>query len=507
MGTFMENLKETINEGKFNESYTENGALGYRTTGKELLDANFKVPYFRYAKDEIIIEWWERVYNENKELALRWLFFVSDVRGGLGERRIFRTIYKHIACTDPTLAVNLISLVPYYSRWDNMFVLLDNESTCGELIDFIKNQLNTDMENMKIDKPISLLAKWLPSINSKSKDTRSKALVIAKKLEISEKQYRKMLSALRKYLNIVEVDMCAGKFGNINYEAVPSKANLLYEDAFLRHDEERRRSYLISVKNGEAKINASVLYPHDIVHKYSYIHNMLNDTIEELWKGLPDYTNGNSNTIVVADESGSMRVPIGRDTRVTALDVANSLAVYFSEHCTGEFKNKYITFSEHPQIVDFSNAASLAQKLIIALSHTEVANTNIEAVFGLILKSALEHHISQEEMVDNILIISDMEFDACSISDSSYNVEPKLFEVMSERYAYAGYKLPRLVFWNVNSRTNTIPITENELGVALVSGYSPVICNMVLSNELDPYKVLVKQLMNERYDLVSEAIA
>jgi hypothetical protein len=306
--------------------------------------------------------------------------------------------------------------------------------------------------------------------------------------------------------------MSAKEWGLIDYEAVPSKANLVYNSAFLRNDEERRREYLSKLEKGETKINASVLYPHDIVHKYGgnyYRMKNKDAAIEALWKALPDTVHGCGNTIVVADGSGSMCCNVGGGSGVTALEVANALAIYFAEHSSGEFKDKYITFSENPRLVDFSKAKSLREKLQIAYSHCEVANTNIERVFDLILDTAVKNNMHQEDIPANVLIISDMEFDYCAISGNGrWGSRPnqKLFDVIAKKYAEYGYKLPRLVFWNVNSRTGTIPVKENDLGVALVSGFSVNIVNMVMSNKLDPFECLLDVLNTERYQPIENAI-
>ena len=361
---------------------------------------------------------------------------------------------------------------------------------------------------------ISLLAKWMCSENASSEKTRKYAKILREGLGLSSREYRKMLSEMRKYLDVVETKMSAKNWSEIKYEAVPSRANLIYNNAFLRNDEERRRDYLSKLEKGETKINASVLYPHDIVHKYSKGGwgrgiKTKDATIEALWKVLPDTVNGCGNTIVVADGSGSMTTTIGGNTGVTALEVANALAIYFAEHSSGEFKDKYITFSERPQLVDFSKVKSLHDKLQIALAHDEVTNTNIEKVFDLILTTAINNNMNQEDMPKNILIISDMEFDSATsvYSRSSYNRPSKrLFDVIAQKYAAHGYKIPRLVFWNVNSRTGTIPVKENDMGVALVSGFSVNIVKMVMSGKTDPFECLLETLNSERYAPVEKAL-
>jgi len=512
MNNFMDNLKRTLGED-FNESRTENGAVGYRTSGKALLDINFAVSSLRNEVPANIRARFAKAYYEDKLLAIKWLFYAGDVRGGLGERRLFRIGMEYLIQEEPAVALKLLKLIPEYTRWDNLIVLLDT-ALHNEVVAIIKEQLDSDMSNYGRKQPISLCAKWMPSANASSAETRRYAKLLIGQLGITERQYRKMLSALRSYTNVVEVKMSNREWSAIEYAAVPSRANLIYNKAFLRNDEERRREYLSKLERGETKINAGVLFPHDIVHKYSkgsWGGLLDKDTaLEEMWKALPDYVKENGNTICVADGSGSMTSTVG-GTGVSCLDVANALAIYFAERSSGQFKDKYITFSEHPQLVNLASGKSLRDKIGIARTHNEVANTNIEAVFDLILTTAIKAHMKQSELPANILILSDMEFDSCAVSSrrSGYGyarVDEKLFSVIAKRYAELGYKLPRLVFWNICSRTGTIPVKENELGVALVSGFSPAIVKMVLSNSTDPFECLLEQLNSERYALVEQAV-
>lgn len=355
----------------------------------------------------------------------------------------------------------------------------------------------------------SLIFKWLKSENASSSETKRLARKTRQAFGLSSREYRKTLSDGRAYLDIVECKMSAKEWNAINYETVPSRANLIYNNAFLRNDEERRRAYLGALEKGEVKINASTLFPHDIVHKYmsgsSWCQSLkaYDVALEGLWKALPDTVKGAENTIVVADGSGSMTCNVGGNTKVTALDVANALAIYFAERSSGEFKDKYITFSNRPQLVDFSNAKTLRDKIGIALRHNEVADTNIEATFDLILQTAVNNNMSQEDMPKNILIVSDMEFNSAV---GWHKPNETLFTTIAKKYAVHGYLLPRLIFWNVNSRTGTIPVKENELGVALVSGFSVNIVNMVMSNKLDPYECLLDVLNTERYQPIEDII-
>ena len=497
--SFMNKMKETLDED-FNESVTENGALGYRTTGKAMLDFNYKISSYRHKKEDEIIKDFEKVWLDDKVLAMQFLFFIRDREEGLGERRLFRIIIKHLANIEPETVKKVILVIAEYGRWDDILELFDTPLE-EETLNLFFNQMKEDLANKALNKPMSLLAKWMPSINASNKLRKLRAKKIIKYLNCNERWYRKTLSDLRKYIDVTERKMCANEWDKIKYENVPSRANLNYNNAFLRHDEERRRDFLSKVEKGEKKIHAGKLYPHDIVHKYTggYCRrNMpLDQTLEELWKALPEKEI--DNTLVVADGSGSMTCSIG-NTHVTALDVANALAIYFAEHNKGEFKNKYITFSENPRFVDFNNCGTLQEKIRVALAHSEIANTDIQKVFELILKTAIKNNSSQEEMPKNILIISDMEFDYAVENEP----DEKLFKGISRRYGDAGYKLPRLIFWNVNSRTETIPLKENDLGIALVSGFSTNIADMVMSNELDPLKVLLDKIQDERYRKIAE---
>jgi hypothetical protein len=303
--------------------------------------------------------------------------------------------------------------------------------------------------------------------------------------------------------------MSANKWGAVSYESVPSKANVLYRNAFLKHDEARRKDFLEKLEKGEAKINSAVNFPHDIVHQYYAAggdftpwRGGLPDAepdaaLEALWKALPEYSI--ENTIVVADGSGSMYGSNLNNTGIAAIEIANALAVYYAERGKGEFNNKYITFSATPELVDLSRCGTLLEKLREAEKHNEIANTNIEAVFDLLLETACANTMRQEELPANVLVISDMEFDACASANSERSINEKIFTVIKKRWEDKGYKLPRLVFWNVCSRTGTIPVKENELGAALVSGFSPNVTRMIMSGKLDPFQALCDVLNSDRY--------
>lgn len=511
---FMNAVKNTL-DNEMNVSVTENGAVGYKTSGKALLDLNFSVTSLRNMPDKAVADKFMRAFVEDKILAMKWLFYARDVRGGLGERRLLRVVMSYLIKSNPEMVMPVITLIPEYGRFDDLWCLLDNPDAAKLICAYVDSMLRADWHRMLANQPVSLLAKWMPSINASSAKTKKYGKQLCRALRMSEKDYRKSLSRMRKYIDVVERKMSEKKWEQIKYEAVPSRANLIYNSAFLRNDEARRREFLSKLEKGETKINASTLYPHDIAYKYCNGWRGMNPcdpAIEALWKALPDTVKGCGNTIVVADGSGSMCSCVG-NTQVSALTVANALAIYFAEHSSGQFKDKYITFSENPQLVDFSHAKTLHHKLQITKQYNEIANTNIEKVFNLILDTAISNHMSQADLPKNILIISDMEFDSCAIAGDRnrygyYGNKPdaRLFTVIENRFKAAGYKMPRLVFWNLCSRTGTVPVKENDLGVALVSGFSVNVVKMVMSGKTDPFECLLETLNSERYAPIEAAL-
>ena len=495
-------IKEELDE-QDNYSLTENGAVGYKSSKSALVDINYKVASLRNSDEDEIVALFNEAFRENKEYALKWLFFARDIREGLGERRLFRICYKRLFELDNILFKQNLHNIAEYGRWDDLICLIGISCDSDEYIgNMIREQLEEDICNCEANKPISLLAKWMPSENASSRQTKILARQLMKILNISPRKYRLMLSRLRSHSNVVETQMCNNEWNEIDYEKVPSLANLRYKDAFMKHDMERRLDYLASVSKGEKKLNMKVATPVDVVTKYCDRRKIrdFDPTLELAWKNLKDIMV--EDTLVVADGSGSMLTKVSGDT--TALDVANALAIYTSEHNSGVYKNKYITFSSKPRFVDFSKANSLCEKIQIAQRYSEVSNTNIEAVFDLILQTAVKNKILQNKMVKNILIISDMEFDeAQTIWRSSAPVLTQpLFDLIKRRYSDAGYALPKLIFWNVNSRTKTIPLVENELGVALVSGFSQNVLKMVMTNNLNPYDILIEAITSPRYDAI-----
>ena len=492
-------LKQKNLDGEYNQKRTENGALGFRTSGKELVDFNFGIASMRNMNEADIANKFLKVWNEDNEIALKFSFMIRDIRQGLGERRTGRTCLKEIAKLNKDAIIKNIEFVPEYGRWDDIIELLQIDKEIDDAIfTLINKQIQSDISNIEEGKGISLLAKWLPSENASSLRTKQLAKVVRKGLNMNSKDYRKLLSRLRKEIGIVEAQMCAKQWSEIDYSAVPSIANLRYRNCFLRNDETRRREFLEALERGEVSINANVSTPVDIVNAYGGWYRIgsadIDTTLEKMWKALPDKEI--SNTLVVVDGSGSMGCSAGGSNSLTAHDVANAMAIYCAERNTG-FENQFITFSRNPQLVDLGGVNTLLDKLKVLRQYCEVANTNIEKTFKLILDTAIENNYTQAEMPERILIISDMEFDYGVDIGSG---DKQLFTHIGEAYKKHGFKLPKLVFWNVNSRSGTIPVRENDLGVALVSGFSTEILKMVMSDRLDPYEILLEQILSERYE-------
>ena len=517
----MNEFQQTLNRVN-NFQQTENGATGYSTSGQNLVDLNFVVPARHKNVSPVELEKFVQALNEDTVLAVKWLFYLRDVREGLGERDSFIKLFKTLWLADPVSAGKVVKLIPEYGRWKDVIDILaefPNDNDLTETIYLlIENQLREDCVNLTEDKSVSLLAKWLPSVNASGK-SRKIAKRICNKLGLTFENYRKVLSSLRKYLDVTEVKTCGGKWNEIDYNKVSSNANARYLNSFMRHDPERRQKYLDELSSpvsSGAVMHASNLYPHEVYAKYSGYRPIVDQGIEELWNNLKNIENV-GNLLVVSDGSGSMVTKIAGSS-IKAIDVSRSLGIFFSERCNGEFKDKVIEFSRNPRYIDLSNCKTLADKKNVMCQYNDCSNTDIEKVFDLLLNTAITHKIPQNELPQKILIISDMEFDfattiCCDYSYGHYSHDDvmsryrTLFETIKNKWIHAGYTMPGIIFWNVNSRTQTIPVQANECGVTLVSGYSPNIVKMIISGEINPYESLKSILNSDRYKAIEEILS
>ncbi len=477
-------LKKTANR-----TFTENGAVTPRSTGSECLDLFATIGALRTQSCAEIENRFLRAFAEDPDLAMKILFYARDIRGGLGERSVFRTVLRWLAENEKASLTRNIPYIAEYGRWDDLLVLLDTPAR-REAETALHRQFRTDMKALVSDGQVSLLGKWLPSVNASSAETVQRARQLARAFGMSEAQYRRALSALRAQIRIIENSLRERDY-TFDYAKQPSRAMFKYRRAFMRNDRARYQAFMTRVKSGEAVLHTGTLMPYEIVASAYNAREQDRESLDITWKALEDFTDG-EDAIVVADGSGSMYW--GGSPQPAA--VAQSLAIYFAEHSHGAFRNHFITFSMTPRLVEI-RGRDIAEKVRYCRSFNECANTDLQAVFELILKTAVENRIPQRELPSTLYIVSDMEFDACARDASISN-----FERAKALYGHYGDRLPRVVVWNVRSRTQQQPVRMNEQGVALVSGCTPRIFSQVMSGEMDPYTNMMKVIGGERYAVI-----
>ena len=495
---------------KSNWKSTENGAAARTTTGDNLIDLFAVIGAMRERPEADIISMWESAYRENAELAVRMIFYAGDIRGiGLGERRTFRILIKHLANTHPSIMRKNIANIPYYNRWDSLYELV--ATPCEhDMWDLVRTQWLEDFGNMKHNKPISLMAKWLASVNASSKKTCMLGRKTARELGLSQAVYRRALSKLRAYLKVVEKSMSAQEWATIEYSAVPSYAMKNYSQAFARHDRDRFSSYKESLEQkiadgtiSQKDIKSATLFPYDLVRKYigndsefwfrgSYIGRY--DTITEAqWKALPDYLDEEANVVVMADVSGSMYSP-----NYQPISASLGLALYFAQHNKGIYHNKYMTFTDRPSFLTINENASLRDQLAQAWSAGVGYSTNLERAFMYILDTAIENNVKPEEMPKALVVVSDMEIDPFF---RGYQLD--FLEEMTHRFRNAGYTMPKIVLYNVEARANTFHAKSSNPNVVFASGYgASTFATVIKGITMSAYEAMETTLKNEWYDKV-----
>ena len=477
----LEVLKKTANK-----TYTENGAVTYRTSGKDCLDLFATIGALRRANDRDICSRFLKAYAENPDLAMKILFYARDVRGGLGERRVFRSILTWLASNEKGSVVRNLPYIAEYGRWDDVLVLL-NTPCRREALALLKKQFQADLTALDGSGDVSLLGKWLPSVNASNQETVMTAKLIAKSFGLSDRDYRKALVRLRARIRIIENNLREKDY-TFDYAKQPSKAMFKYRKAFLRNDGERYGAFMDKVDRGEAKLHTGTLLPYELVERAYDCSEEERRSLDGTWGALEDFTT-DENALAIVDTSGSMY----EWYKPMPASVALSLGLYFAERAKGPYRNHFIEFSAHPELIEIKGE-TFADRLRYIASFNEVANTNIEAVFDLILDAAVNNNVPQSDLPAKLYIISDMEFDACVSGAKLTN-----FENAKRKFARHGYKLPQLVFWNVASRNQQQPVTIDDRGVALVSGCSPRIFSMAMEGELDPYAFMLSVIDTERY--------
>ena len=473
-----------------NQKLTENGAIAYSTLNNPLLDLFAQAGALRPRTEKEIEDKFEAAFNTDRGLALKMLFYIGNIRGGLGERRTFRICLKWLAHNYPQFLKDNLDNIPKFNRWDSVFELFGTSLEL-EAVDFITRQLVEDLNNMDKGKPCSLLAKWMPSCNTSSEKTRNLAYAIMGHVGVPAVYYRKMLSNLRKHIRVTERLMSEQEWDKIDYEAVPSKAMAQYTNAFVRHDKERFGEYREALCEGKAKVNASTLYPYDLVKNYCYWYNgQQNLLADEQWKSLPNYIDGEHNVVVMADVSGSMA---GRP-----METSIGLAIYFAEHNKGDYHNLYMTFTDEPHFIQLREGATLKENVGQVMNTDVGYDTNLEKAFSYILKHAIRGNVKPEDMPEALVVISDMEINRMEKDYGQYS----FIDAMRKRFEEEGYELPKIVLWNVEARNDTFLHPHED--VIYVSGQSPSTFRSFLGalKGETAWDVMVKTLNDPMYDSV-----
>ena len=481
---------------ELNRTRTENGAATNRSTESFCLDLFATAGALRSATDDEIVTRFVKAFAEDRDLAMKTLFFARDIRGGLGERRFFKVILTYLASAEPETVVKNIANIAEYGRYDDILVLIGTPCESVAMA-YIRSMLEADRNALAEGGAVSLLAKWLPSVNASNAETVKNGRKIAAYCGITEAEYRKTLSALRKQIKIIENNLRVKDY-TFEYEKQPSKALYKYRKAFIRNDGDRYGEFINRASENPSVINTGTLTPYDIIAPV--VSYTIRDDISEAerkamdatWNALEDYA-GSDNSLVVVDGSGSMYW----NAKPSPAAVAQSLGIYFAERNRGMFRNHFITFSVNPQLVEIKGR-DIVEKVRYCMRFNECSCTNLEKTFDLILNTAVKNRMKQSDMPDKLYIISDMEFDCCV-----YDPDKTILENAKRKFARYGFRLPQVIFWNVNSRNLQQPVKKNEQGVALVSGVSPQIFGMLKEGTLEPYRFMMSVLMSERYERIA----
>lgn len=496
--SFLNAMKDDYNYG-----LTENLAVTYKSTLNKVLDLFAMGGAYRRRNDDDVITLFKNAYDEDPTLALKCLFYLRDCRGGQGERRFFRVAYKWLIDYDIEAAARNLDQIAEFGRFDDLiYIAIDTELEAAAF-EIIASQLREDMN----EKYPSICAKWCPSENASARATKRAGARLRTFMGMTSKEYRKMLSVLRERINIVERLMSENRWDEIEFDKLPSRAGILYKDAFKRRDliAEKYKEFAKSEKT----VNASVLYPHEVAHQaFNCRENNPDGTdrrmIQKYWDALPNYYGDNEeNAIAVVDVSGSMNgLP---------MEAAVSLGAYVAEKAHGPFAGHFITFSSHPQLVEFTGS-DITDKFRRCVDADWGMNTNIEAVFDMLLSNALKAKVAIEDMPNRLYILSDMQFDECVTSGKpnrdrwSYGNSlnrgqiDTLIESIAKKWASYGYKLPSIVFWNLRATDNAVPAIGE--GFSYVSGFSPIILQTILSGK-DGVDLMLEKLESERYETIS----
>lgn len=472
---------------------TENGATAYSRLDNPVLTLFAQAGALRPRDEEEIRELFMKAYNYDPELTIKMVFYIGDVRGGLGERRTFRICLHQLATVNPKVVTSNLFNIAFYNRWDSLYELIGTPCE-PHMWEFMKEQFIMDFGAYKRGEPCSLLCKWLKSINASSEETKKLGRATMRALGFAtEKHYRKALATMREYLNVVEQKMSANEWDKIKYAQVPSYAMKNYRNAFRKHDEEGFAKFMANVQAGTEEIKASTLYPYDLTRVYT--DNMTwngrcsvaeDEVIEAQWKALPNYLKDDStNVMCMVDVSGSM---YGRPIAASI-----GLGVYFAQHNHGAFHNQFMTFTTSPNFITIDEGASL-RSIVQDVYAKEVGySTNLQAAFRHLLNVAVNHNIPQADMPKALIILSDNEIDQYKNQRAV-----DFMTSMRQQYEAHGYELPKLIFFQVEARQSTFLTLSND--ALFISGQSASSFKQVVENiEGTAWDLVVNTLNSERY--------
>ena len=495
---FLDSLKK---ENNVNIITTENGAMAYNSTLNAVYDLFALGGSYRTRSEEDCIFLFKKAFEENEELALRCLFYLRDILEGQGERRFFRICFKWLSINFPECAKQVVNFIPTFGRWDDLIYTTIGTPIEDEAILIINNQLSYDWKA----KHPSLLGKWLPSENASDKETKKMAYEIRTKLNLDKKRYRHILSHLREKVKVLEKIMSTNRWEEIEFDKIPSIAGVRYSHAFKTREETKER-YEDFMLNKDTSVNSKTLFPTTIVKramdtevKRLKLEDAERINLEKCWESLPNYyQDKEENAIAVVDVSGSMYGWQGGN-KSNPIHSAIGLGIYLAERSKGPFANHFITFSSDPKVVKIEGL-DIVDKIERMENAGWGLSTNIEAVFDLLLKTALKTGARQEELPSKIYILSDMEFNQGLEITSVEKVE-SLLDGISTKWAYYGYKIPQLIFWNLDARQDNIPSLNKEF--VCVSGNSPTIIKNILNGK-DGYSIMLEKLNSNRYNILFE---
>lgn len=481
--------------------FTENGAVTFNTSSNPNVDLFFQIGALRGQPVDRLYALWAKAFGHNPYIATRIMLWARDVRGGAGERKIFRDLLLWLEQNDRDVLSLILVKVPELGRWDDLLVFRTSEF----------RTLAFGMIEAALRARNGLCAKWMPR---KGPDANA----LRRHFRLTPKQYRKVLVELT---DVVEQKMCAGEWSSIDYSKVPSLAQSRYGKSFLKRDEERYREFgekakkyaevKAKVDSGEldrsaldsverVTINAGAVFPYDVLktiisggrsEKFGTAQGAAADAIRAQWLSLPNYV-GSKSMLPIVDVSGSMWSPVTSGLRV--IDAAVSLGLYLANKNSGPFHNMLMTFSEKPTLVTLrgEDVVSHVQQLDDAPMGY---NTNLMLAMAGLLSFARNNRVPQSDMPSYLLVLSDMEFDA-------FNPGQTAMENIRAQYRTSGYEAPGIVWWNLQSRGSNVPVRHDESGTALVSGFSPAIAKSIMSGEgLSPVDMMLRVIMDERYDI------